>query len=239
MQWWSIERRGPTDRGETTSWATPWRIFAPPAPNHPVTPWATFDAVCVFDDAAIELLGSAPEGGGVVFSSRVDPVSSGDGDDAQVLPTWMGPAAARRSELKSRLEALAEAGRPRGVHVHLLAEQGGLVSDVPSILSLGRELAGTGIGLVVEPMALLVPSMLERIPEHLGRLYSVATYLDAVSAIVVSDAGRAGVDQTAPMQLGRGASGELQREIIVAARNTAWKGKWVLDGPWPSAWPTE
>lgn len=234
MQWWSIERRGTTDRGETTSWTTPWRIFAPRAQTHPVTPWAAFDSISLFDDAAPDLIRSAPEGGGVVFSSRVDPVSNGAGDDAQVLPTWMGPAAARRSELKGRLEALAGAGRPRGVQVHLLAEQGGLVSDVPSILSLGRELAGTGVGLIVEPMALLVPSMLDRIPEHVGRLYSVATYLDAVTAIIVSDAARVGSDQTRPTQVGAGSAAKLQHEIIAAARNTPWKGKWVLDGTWPT-----
>jgi hypothetical protein len=233
-----VEHRAqrPTDRGEGTSSGPSWRIFAPPTQSRSVAPWATFEGHQVFESTALAAIASAPEGAGLVFSSCVDPVSIDGGEDAQVLPSWMGPAAARRSELKERLEALAAAGRPRGIHVHLLAERDGLVSDVPSILSLGRELAGTGVGLIVEPMALLAPSMLARIPEHLGRLYSVATYLETVSAIIVSDAVLLDTDATAPTQVGSGAAGELQHEIVNAALQTAWKGTWVLDGSWPSTW---
>ncbi|HLO41427.1 MAG TPA: hypothetical protein VK176_10420 [Phycisphaerales bacterium] len=215
-----------------------WRILAPTANASPRVEWAVFEGMSVFSEAARGVIGSATEGSAVVLSSR--PEWEPENDGAQILPTWMGAAARLRPELPSLLESLAAVGRSRGVEVLLLPELGGVISDVPSILSLGRELAGKSAGLIVEPAALLTPSMVERVHEHLTRLYSVSTYLASVRAIVCSDVVRTGEEATMPVAAGAGAAGPLLRELVENARGGhagegggGWQGRWVLDGAWP------
>lgn len=68
----------------------------------------------------------------------------------------------------------------------LLPRAGDVVSDVPSIATLLRSVGGPRLGVVLDPAAILTPSMLERAEEHLDRVRTTLGSAPGVRAVVAS-----------------------------------------------------
>lgn len=92
-----------------------------------------------------------------------------------------------QASFQAAVDALESTARDQGATIWWWPASGHALSDIPSILSFFRARAGRHHGLLLEPAALLAPSMLERGEEHLARAYGALSAL--ASCVLVSSVG--------------------------------------------------
>lgn len=167
------------------------------------TLWASWPGISVFDPRWNDALG-APDlrGCAVIADTRApeDSASVVDRDelDADRWRLW-GPAGRRRlDEVCANTQAIAARS---GVRPLLFPSADGVLSDIPSIATFARAQGVAGIGLVLEPMAMLTEGMLERAEDHLHRLLSLVGEAVGIEAVVLSNVERTGARGLRPCGL--------------------------------------
>lgn len=93
-------------------------------------------------------------------------------------PAWM-PAA--RAEFLRRADAVGAAGKGE---LLIWPRAGGAVADVPSVLSFVR--ARPRWKFVLDPVSVMVPSLLERVDDHLRRIFEALGASEQVGAVALT-----------------------------------------------------
>ncbi len=126
--------------------------------------------------------------------STADPRATG-------IHTWTGQGWSQFASLCDRLRPrLTELGRsvlfrPHASHV---------LSDPRSCLTFFNERDTPTLGLLLDPVAMLTPSMLADAPDHLDRILGTLVSHPATRAVILTDAAPSGEDRLSQVPLGRG-----------------------------------
>lgn len=112
---------------------------------------------------------------------------------AASLARW-GPAG--RRELEAACDRLEIALRDLGMQLLLRTGASALLSDVPGVLSLLRARSERGVGVCIDPVAMLTGDMLSQAEDHLGRMITgtlgmpgTGGVIGGVKAVVLPRAG--------------------------------------------------
>lgn len=161
--------------------------------------WGGVCSLNLLTAAPEEILGDAV--GATRLVSRSGWIAQGRTSEDPVIP-W---AAGARGALDQAVEALAPAMAGRGITLLLWPRAGDVLSDIPSTLTFLRRWSGGGVGLLLEPAALIAESMLGRVEEHLGRIGEALGAHEATAAILMSnviEGENAGMLRPSPMHRG-------------------------------------
>lgn len=133
------------------------------------------------------------------------------------------------------LLAAVEAVRPglefSGARLCLLPHAAQVLSDVPSCLLFLRSAAAEGVQLVLDPVALLTPAMLDRAEEHLERILEALAGHPGVAALRLTSA-RLGPDGAGlePIGLHRTAEAVVDARLLIGlfARYAGPGSDWII-----------
>lgn len=133
------------------------------------------------------------------------------------------------------LLATVEAVRPglesSGAQLCLLPHAAHVLSDVPSCVLFLRSAAAEGVQLVVDPVALLTPTMLDRAEEHLERILGALAGHPGVAALRLTSA-RLGPDGAGlePIGLHRAAESVVDARLLIglSARHAGPGPDWII-----------
>ncbi|MCG3122611.1 MAG: hypothetical protein GIKADHBN_01003 [Phycisphaerales bacterium] len=194
MQLWSIHPASPTDG------ANPLEHLAAEVCSTSGERWARWSTRSVVDPAWTADLAHPDFHGGTWITPTNDPSADPD-------TPWVRWGSEARAKLAASLERLGPVLVHNAATLLLAPGVGGAVSDVPSIMKLDqdcRRIAPGSLGIVLEPAALLAPSMVGDAADHLARLYAL-TGLAATVAVVVSNVRPGGSGtETEPTDFDRG-----------------------------------
>lgn len=172
---------------------------------HGVTQAVASDLNLLFDDIDA-IVGAAHEAPAVVVCSGWTQQTELEDD----LP-W---SARVRALLDERLAHLLTPAGARNVKVWLRPRHSDVISDIPSTLQVLRAQSQPGLGLWLDPAALLAESMRPRAEEHLARITEALAMHPRCAAVDLSGADAIGVSALAECARAAASSGK----VLVAPR---------------------
>jgi hypothetical protein len=112
------------------------------------------------------------------------PAGAGDDEALRAFSTW-GPRA--REALDRACDALAPGLRESGVTLVLRPDARQILPDVPSVLAFLRKRSDQPFEVILDPMALLTESMVERAEDHLARALDAAAGHPGVPMLLLTN----------------------------------------------------
>lgn len=143
--------------------------------------WARMCPENILRQEGVAAVAQAPRGERTIAWSGWMGESSGDRD----FRTWAPEAWAR---LDAACDRLIPELRDRGAELILRPHSAHVLSDVPSCLHFLRKREGQGVGLLLDPVAMLTGAMLTDAADYLERILWALGSLEPTRAVVVSGA---------------------------------------------------
>lgn len=124
-----------------------------------------------------------------------------EGDGQSAVATW-GPVG--RQAFEAWCTSLKPVLTRTGGRIWIRSRADHVVSDTPSCADFLTRLAGGGLGLLLDPVGMLTPSMLPRAEEHLERTLSALSNRPGIAGVVLTNVRRSGESTVEPVPVHEG-----------------------------------